>query len=255
MPLMGKQPELAVHMKEVRSKWLPKDKPSAIVVLSTHWESVPIKITSAAMPSMLFDYYGFPDAAYKYNYPAPGRSALAQRIQTLLASKGIESQLDNERGFDHGVFIPLMLMYPEADIPVVCVSLHSSLSPSTNMDAGKALASLRYENILFVGSGYTFHNMDVFRSSPSDSKTARQASGTFNAWLKQAITGGNRIDSLEQWERAPGARVCHPREEHLLPLLVVAALGGNSADAKVIFDHTGTDRFGQGIAVSSYLFD
>ena len=127
MPLLGRQPDLVHNMKEVVSKYLPKEKPTAIVVISAHWESDPIKITSAPNPKMYYDYGGFPREAYEFQYPAPGSPTLAQRIHTLLGTAGLDSQLDGGRGYDHGVFIPLMIMYPEADIPVVCVSLHGSL--------------------------------------------------------------------------------------------------------------------------------
>lgn len=141
LPLLGKQQGLAQHMTEVRTKWLPPKarKPDAIVVVSAHWESDPIQITAGARPSLLFDYSGFPPEAYEYEYSAPGAPALARRIQTLLSDRGLESRLNDERGFDHGVFVPLTLMFPEADVPVVAVSLHSSLDPGTHLALGQAL--------------------------------------------------------------------------------------------------------------------
>jgi 4,5-DOPA dioxygenase extradiol len=252
LPLLGRQPELVEHMKEVRTKWLPQRKPDAIVVLSAHWESDPIQILASPNPSMLYDYSGFPPETYKYEYPAPGSPELANKIKNLLDKNGLKSELNDQRGFDHGVFIPLMIMYPEADIPVVAVSLHSSLSADINIQIGKALEPLRDENILLLGSGYTFHNMHGF-FHPSE-KTYK-ASTDFNAWLKDAITNesGNAIlEKLEAWEKAPGARISHPREEHLIPLfMVAAAASGSEATPEVILD----TRAGNGEhAISSYLF-
>ena len=251
MPLLGQQPELVRHMKEVVTKYLP-DKPTSIVVLSAHWESNTVSITSSAHPSMIYDYGGFPHETYKYQYPAPGSPELARKIQKLLEKQGVESNLDDTRGFDHGVFVPLMIMYPEARIPVVCVSLDASLSASKNMKVGSALQSLREEGVLILGSGYSFHNMGAF-FSPSE--YFRKASIQFNNWLKDTIAGSRDIDAKEAkltaWEKAPGARVCHPREEHLLPLFMTAAAAGWDSQAEIIYDTS--DKIG-GYAVSGYLF-
>ena len=159
---MGRQDSISRHLKEVVKAYLP-DPPKAIVVISAHWESDNdnIKITSNANPSMLFDYFGFPPETYQYQYPANGDPDLATRIQDILKNEGIKSEKDNERGFDHGVYVPLLLMYPQAQIPVVCVSLHKSLDATIHLMIGKALSPLRSEKILLLGSGYTFHNMKV----------------------------------------------------------------------------------------------
>ena len=245
MPLLGKQANLVEHMRHVVSAHLPPQKPKAIVVFSAHWESNPVKITSSTNPKMLYDYYGFPSETYEYKYPAPGSPELAQRIQNLLQSHDIASELDSERGFDHGDFVPIMIMYPDADIPVVCVSLHSSLSPKINMGIGKALAPLRDDGVLILGSGYTFHNLPAFfNPSPESYKSSAE----FNDWLKQTMSSDDVVETLLEWEQAPGARMAHPREEHLLPLFMTAASGGTP---KLIFDveaKTGDH------AVSGYLF-
>ena len=246
LPLLGRQPALAQHMKEVRTRWLPQDaKPDAIVVISAHWESDKIQISSGLWPSMLYDYSGFPPESYEYQYPAPGSPTLARTIQKLLNDQGgqLESELNDQRGFDHGVFVPLMLMYPEADIPVVAVSLHSSLSPETHIALGRALQPLLHEdqNILLVGSGYAFHNMPAFFHPTVES---RRAAAEFNQWLQETMQVRNvheRLEQLQNWERlAPSARLAHPREEHLLPLLVVAAAAARDDEAQqpvqVIFD-------------------
>jgi 4,5-DOPA dioxygenase extradiol len=263
LPLLGRQPDLVEGMKNAVQKYLPKDpssQPSAIVVISAHWESDPISITASSNPSLYYDYYGFPPESYEYKYPAPGSPELAQKIHDLLSNAGIESQLDYKRGFDHGVFVPLMIMYPQAQIPVVQVSLHPSLDAKTHIDIGRALSPLRNSNndddILILGSGYTFHNMNAFFNP---SPTSIKASNDFNNWLKTTILGndddgnGNNdsekaasnkklssfsstssmLDELTVWDKkAPGARIAHPREEHLLPLFVVAAAaaGGSGGD-------------------------
>jgi 4,5-DOPA dioxygenase extradiol len=230
MPLLGQQPEVVSQLKQVTTKWLKGAKPDAIVVFSAHWESDPIQITSSIKPTMLYDYSGFPPETYKYQYPAPGSPVLAQKIQNLLLANGLKSELNATRGYDHGVFIPLMVMYPNADIPVVAVSLHKSLSAEINIQIGKALAPLRKENILLLGSGYTFHNMQSF-FSPSSATYA--ASSAFNTWLKETIVGNSSVDrllKLQNWDKAPSARECHPREEHLLPLLIVAATASPETD-------------------------
>jgi 4,5-DOPA dioxygenase extradiol len=249
MPLLKRQPNLVTHMKEVSSRWLTQ-KPAAIVVFSAHWESDPIRITSSPHPTMLYDYHGFPPESYKYQYPAPGSPALAQKIQSLLQITGLSAELDDQRGFDHGVFVPLMIMYPDADIPVVAVSLHSSLSAETNMLISRALAPLRDENILLLGSGYTYHNMQGFFHPSSASY---QASSSFNDWLKQTLLTDDpteRLAALQQWDRAPGARASHPREEHLLPLLMVAASAPAEASQLIFETSAGNGEH----AVSSYLF-
>ena len=249
LPLMGQQPEIVAQFKDVATKWLPNE-PDATVVVSAHWESNPIQITSSSKPTMLYDYSGFPAETYKYQYPAPGSPVLAQKIQSLLATNGIESELNDKRGYDHGVFIPLMCMYPDADIPVVAVSLHASLSATTSLAVGKALAPLCYDNILLLGSGYTYHNMQGF-FHPSDA--TYKASSSLNDWLKETIMSDDvdeRVRKLENWDKAPGARECHPREEHLLPLLTIAATASSNIP-EIIFESKG----GNGVhATSSYLF-
>lgn len=250
LPLLGRQPELARHMKETVQKWLPATRPSAIIVLSAHWESNPIGITSSPNPSMYYDYSGFPSETYTYQYPAPGHPSLARKIKELFDRQDIPSELDAKRGFDHGVFVPLMLMYADADIPVVAVSLDASLSVERNMAVGSALEPLRDEGILILGSGYTFHNMQAF-FHPSD-HTYKQ-SRLFNSWLQDALAPAQKVGKvlprLAKWKEAPGALVCHPREEHLLPLFMTAAAAGPDAHAKLIWSDTNDH------AISSFIFE
>lgn len=237
LPLLGQQPKIVSQLQLVTKKYLPI-KPDAIVVFSAHYEANPIQITSAAQPGMIYDYYGFPPETYKYKYDAPGSPSLAQKIQSLLATKGIKSELNHQRGYDHGVYVPLMIMYPAADIPVVVVSLHPSLSAEYHIQIGAALSPLRdNENILLLGSGYTYHNMEGFFHP---STTTYTASTKLNEWLKGILLSSSsttsrlsyddKMKQLQSWDTitAPYGRLCHPREEHLLPLFIIAATSSNS---------------------------
>ena len=207
-------------------------KPDAILVFSAHWEEADIAITAAPNPRLLFDYYGFPPETYQYAYPAPGHPQLAGRVYDLLNRAGIDARLDNERGFDHGLFVPLMLMYPAAEIPCIQVSLSTSLDAGLHLRIGKALSSLKSENLLLLGSGFSFHNMDALMSKRDDAPDP--ANLEFEAWLAQtccdaSLTEAQREQRLVEWQSGPHARYCHPREEHLLPLQVCYGIGQGAA--------------------------
>ena len=211
-------------------------KPSAILVISAHWETNKATITSGKSPSLIYDYSGFPDEAYEIKYPALGNPKLAKKIYSLLCNKGIEAKLDNDRGFDHGLFVPLKIMFPDADIPCVQLSLLNSLDPKTHIQIGKALSELRNDNILIIGSGFSFHNMKAFFQTMD---TPDQKNEKFEHWLidtctNNVITANEREEKLETWADAPFARYCHPREEHLLPLHV--CYGICSSAAELVFD-------------------
>jgi len=206
--------------------------PEAIVVISAHWEESVVSITAHKNPPMLFDYYGFPPESYEYEYPAPGRPRLASRIQAMLGTAGIESRLDYERGFDHGVFIPLMLMYPVADIPCIQISLSISLDAAFHVALGRALAPLKKENLLILGSGFSFHNMQAMMSRQDNSIDEKNR--LFEDWLAKTCSDpdlelSEREQRLIEWDRAPHARYCHPREEHLLPLQVCFGMARTTA--------------------------
>ena len=211
-------------------------KPDAIVVISAHWEEDVVSITASAAPTLLFDYYGFPPETYEYQYPAAGHPVLAERVQGLLRQAGIEANLDHQRGFDHGLFVPLMLMYPAADIPCIQVSLAASLDAGEHVRIGQALAGLKNDNLLVLGSGFSFHNMQALMSKRDDSIDARNQA--FEDWLAQTcsapgLSAAEREQRLVAWELAPHARYCHPREEHLLPLQVCFGVGQGAAAAMV----------------------
>lgn len=218
--------------------------PRAILVVSGHWEERAFSFTAAEQPGLVFDYYGFPRETYRLAWPAPGAPWLAERGAALLRDAGLPAAIDGERGFDHGVFVPLKVAFPDAEIPVVQMSLHASLDPALHLEAGKALAPLRDEGILIVGSGMSFHNLRAM----GDPRVA-EPSRDFDRWLTAAAEAApaERNLQLAHWDSAPWARLCHPREEHLLPLMVAA---GASAEG-------GKQDYGELVlsgAVSAYRF-
>lgn len=222
MPLLGDpgHREMASRLKNIAATISP---PEAIVVVSAHWEAQVPTITAGSNPALIYDYYGFPPESYDIRYPCPGEPAVARKIHQLLSDVGIASELDEERGFDHGVFVPLTIMYPSANIPCVQLSLLNSLDPSRHIEMGRALQSLSDENILIIGSGFSFHNMRAFFRP--DTPESRQENHAFEEWLLQTCSSADyseeeRRQRLVDWATAPAARYCHPREEHLLPLHV-----------------------------------
>jgi 4,5-DOPA dioxygenase extradiol len=211
-------------------------RPAAILVISAHWEENVATLLGAAAPPMFYDYYGFPDEAYQVTYSAPGSPALADRIVDLLAEKNIPARIDRERGFDHGLFIPLKLMYPRADIPSLQLSLLRGLDPTAHLGLGRALRDLDREDLLVIGSGFSFHNLRAF--SWQENGEPDPANDHFQDWLIETCTGPLTQEQREQrlidWVRAPSARYCHPREEHLLPLHVCQGMA--EGPAEVVFD-------------------
>lgn len=242
LPLLGDpgHREMVACLEQIGAD-LPK--PDALLVVSAHWEQPVPTITAAASPPLIYDYYGFAQESYDIRYPCPGDPAAAAQVQRLLAEAGIESKLDPTRGFDHGLFVPLKLMYPAADIPCVQLSLVDTLDPAGHIAIGKALAPLARQGVLVVGSGFSFHNMQAFfgaRSSESD-----RLNQAFEDWLRTTccstdLTENERERSLLHWPEAPGARFCHPREEHLLPLHV--CYGAASAPCVQAFELRILDR-------------
>ncbi len=222
LPLLGDEGhrEMVACLKELSAKL---KKPSAIIVISAHWEEKVPTITSGKNPSLLYDYFGFPEESYKIKYPCAGEPLLARQIHNLLENDGIASRLDDQRGFDHGLFVPLKIMYPDADIPCVQLSLVDNLNAAEHLRVGKALQSLDYNNLLVIGSGFSFHNMKAFFAS--ETNESKMMNESFEKWLLEtcsnpAVDEKVRTERLTQWENAPFARFCHPREEHLLPLHV-----------------------------------
>jgi aromatic ring-opening dioxygenase catalytic subunit (LigB family) len=212
---------LRTYLQQVAA--LPKEKPKALLVVSAHWEERVPTVMTSARPPMFYDYYGFPPDSYKIQWPAPGAPALAARVQELLGAAGFPSATDAERGFDHGTFVPLKLAYPDAEIPCAQLSLKAGLDPAEHLAIGRALAPLRDEGVFIIGSGMTFHNLRAFRDP-----RAVPVAETFDAWLREVATAepAERDRQLAAWEAAPAARAAHPREEHLIPLMVCAGAAG-----------------------------
>lgn len=210
-------------------------RPRAILAISGHWEAPGFTVSTATRPPMEYDYYGFPEHTYRVQYPAPGDPALAARVRELLGAAGMAAGEDPARGFDHGVFVPLALMYPEADIPVVMLSLRSSYDPAEHIRVGQALAPLRDEGVLIIGSGLTYHNMRGFGRDESTVPATR-----FERYLDTVIgqeSPATRNRMLVDWEAAPAARLAHPREDHLLPLMVVAGAAQDDVGQALFVDH------------------
>ena len=219
------------------------ERPKAILVISGHWEEPAFTVGSADHPSLIYDYYGFPDHTYRLVFDAPGAPALAGRVKQLLTAAGLPARADATRGYDHGVFVPLKLVTPEADVPVVQLSLRSDLDPEAHLAVGRALAPLRDEGVLIVGSGMSWHNMAGF----TPAFTAK--SQAFDAWLGQAMADpATRDEAIRHWDHGPYAREAHPREEHLAPLFVAAGAAPGEP-GRVAFRDTVMD-----VVVSGYEF-
>ncbi len=243
----GVKQQYALTERELRqlSQRLP-DTPKAILIISAHWEADQFTVSTAERPSMEYDYYGFPEHTYRIQYPAPGSPALAARVRELLKHAGIECREDSKRGFDHGTFIPLGLVYPDAEIPVVALSMKSGYDAAQHIRLGKALSALRDEGVLIIGSGLTYHNMRGFRRSESTA-----VAEDFEHYLNDAIAApqaATRNQMLVDWEQAPSARLAHPQEDHLIPLMVVAGAAGDDTGKRVFVDHV------MNVAMATYVF-
>jgi aromatic ring-opening dioxygenase catalytic subunit (LigB family) len=220
-------------------------KPKGIVVISGHWEQPEFSVTGSPHPPLIYDYHGFPPHTYQLRYDAPGAPALAQQIAGLLSQAGFPARVDPQRGFDHGVFIPFKLVYPKADIPIVQLSLKVGLDARTHIEVGRALEPWRKQGALIVGSGMSYHNLRGFGGEFGET------SDQFDAWLTDAVCAPDaqtRNQKLQQWQTAPNARLAHPREEHLLPLMVASGAAGEDLGRR-----TFTDRV-MGVTVSAYQF-
>lgn len=234
---------LAAYLRSIQA--LPRVKPEALLVISAHWEEAVPTVMTGERPPLFFDYYGFPKESYELTWPAPGNPALAARVRQLLEGQGIASAANAERGFDHGTFVPLKLTYPAADVPAVQLSLKRGLDPAEHLAIGRALAPLRDEGVLIVASGMTYHNLRAFGAA------GRAPSAAFDAWLGEAIAADaeERARRLTRWSDAPSARQAHPREEHLLPLMVAVGAAGSDRGERT---YSGTLV---GLRLSGYHFD
>ena len=234
---------LVEYLRSVRE--LPMSTPRALLVISAHWEEPGPTLMTSARPPMFYDYYGFPPESYRLTWPAPGDPALAHRVASLVQASGFNTAFDDRRGFDHGVFVPLKVTYPDADVPAIQLSLKQGLDPSEHLALGRAIQPLRDENIFIVASGMTFHNLRAFRNPQ-----ALPYAESFDEWLRDVMSRPtvDRDRGLTEWSQAPAAKIAHPREEHLLPLMVACGAAGEDA-ATLAFNGT----FG-GARLSAYHF-
>lgn len=240
----------ALHILEASLKDIPRQigvVPTAVLMISGHWESDRFDVMSSPNPPMVYDYHGFPEHTYHVKYPAPGSPELATRVRDLIQAAGLPARLDPQQGFDHGTFTPLVIMYPDADVPVVQVSLRSGYDPAEHLALGRALAPLRDEGVLIIGSGLSYHNLRQFGPG------AKVASKTFDEWLQQTLVNSapaEREKRLLNWSAAPAARDAHPQEDHLVPLMV--AVGAAEKETAEVVYHE--DNLFGGVTASSFRF-
>jgi aromatic ring-opening dioxygenase catalytic subunit (LigB family) len=221
--------------------------PKAVLVVSGHWEERDFTVMTSARPPMLYDYSGFPEFTYRITYPAPGSPEVARRVQELLRGAGFAAPEDDRRGFDHGTFAPLAAIYPEADVPVLQLSIRGDYDVDAHLAVGRALAPVRDEGVLLIASGLSYHNLRRFGPQ------GRHPSHEFDAWLTEAVCG--RVDEprnalLRAWTEAPSARLAHPEEDHLIPLMVAVGAAESEPGERVYHE----DAFFGALAVSSYRF-
>jgi len=206
-------------------------KPKAILVVSAHWETITPTVSAVASNETIHDFYGFPRALYEMTYPAPGQPELAETISDLLCTAGLACQIDHSRGLDHGAWVPLTVMYPDADIPVLQLSLQHGLGPAHHLQLGRALATLREQGVLIIGSGSFTHDLSRFRGQKIDSQPAPDIDA-FADWMTGRLLEGSSCDLITYRRQAPFAAANHPSEEHLLPLFVAQGAGGPQAKAE-----------------------
>jgi aromatic ring-opening dioxygenase catalytic subunit (LigB family) len=221
--------------------------PRAILAISGHWEETIPTVMTSEHPPMVYDYSGFPEFTYHIQYPAPGSPAIAARVQALLQQHAIQANTDPHRGYDHGVFAPFFVAYPDADVPILQLSIVRGYDPALHLAVGRALAPLRKEGVLIVGSGLSYHNLREF--GPRAAATSK----AFDTWLTDTLcnaTPDQRTQRLIEWENAPAARASHPREDHLIPLMVAVGAAEQEPGQRVYHE----DNFMGGVAASSYRF-
>ena len=211
-------------------------RPDSIIVFSAHWEEETVTIQSGNSPDLIYDYYGFPEPSYSIEYPCKGNPQLASKISEAFSNFGIEHRMEKDRPYDHGSYIPLKIIYPDADIPVLQISLNHNLDPFTHLNIGKALRTLLDDNLLIIGSGFSFHNMRYFNFNGEDTDDPKN--NEFQDKLISICCYEKDVDKkwkdLIEWESIPWSRYCHPREEHLLPLHICAGL--SDSPGTLIFD-------------------
>ena len=242
----GTYDQLEASLLEVRREL--GEAPRAILMISGHWEASRFLASSAARPAMLYDYGGFPEHTYRIRYDAPGAPVLAEQVRNMLERGGMATGLDPARGFDHGTFSLMHTMYPQAEMPLLQLALQSDFDPAAHVRVGELIAPLRAEGVVIVGSGFSFRDTLAMRSG-----TGAASSTIFDRWLNETLVGSSpdqRRERVIDWATAPAARAAHPREDHLLPLMV--ALGAAGDDVGALVYHQA--HFMGAITASSYRF-
>ena len=233
LPLLG-DPGHVKLAKYLSSSAKSFPNPIAILIASAHWETPVTSFVGSNDPGLLYDYYGFPRESYEISYPIRNSLEILKKAQQMLEQAGIPSKVDS-RPYDHGVFVPLKLMYPSASVPVIQISLPSSRNPAFVIQLGQALRPLREQGVLLIGSGMSFHNLPAFFSD-EDGKASR--SQAFDRALQDAMKSQDRLSKLKFWESFPHARYCHPNEDHLMPLLFVAGAAYPDEACNVVYEDT-----------------
>jgi aromatic ring-opening dioxygenase catalytic subunit (LigB family) len=237
--------KLEASLLAIRREW--GDAVRAVLMISGHWETPEFAVSSAARPGMVFDYYGFPEHLYHIKYDAPGSPELAMRVRAMLEAGGFSCDSDSERGFDHGTFSLMKPIYPDGEIPIVQLSVKLDFDPHAHLSVGRLLAPLRDDGVVIIGSGSSFHNLGL--RGPAAIEPSRR----FDGWLQQTLlhaSTAERRERVARWMFAPDARIAHPREDHLIPLMV--ALGAAEEEPAQLVYHQ--DDFLGGWAMSSFRF-
>jgi aromatic ring-opening dioxygenase catalytic subunit (LigB family) len=245
-PFRDAQGQLEASLQRLPSE-LPEP-PKAILMISGHWEAPGFSVQTHPNPPMFYDYGGFPQEMYEIQYPAPGSPALAKRVVELLTGAGIPVREDAERGFDHGMYSVLFPAWPEADVPVVQLAIDQRFDPAEHLAVGRALAPLRDEGILILGSGFSYHNLRLMGPG------AEVPSAAFDEWLGETLIDSSpeeRAARLVEWAQAPYARVAQPREDHLIPLMVVVGAAGEDPAVRSYHE----DAWNGNVVTSSFRFD
>jgi 4,5-DOPA dioxygenase extradiol len=244
-PMLALEEELTTQFLRNISVTVPR--PDAILIASAHWETTEPMVMGNPHPSTIHDFHGFPKELYALKYPAPGNPVLAEEVRTLLAAAGLNARIDPARGFDHGAWNPLLLMYPQADIPVIELSVQPQRDARWHYNIGKALAPLRQKSILIIGTGNLTHNLrEAFRGH---AETPAWVTG-FVQWIAERIAEDD-IDSLLDWQTlAPHARENHPTPEHFLPLFIALGAAGVPLHAKHLHEDTALGV----LAMDAYAF-
>jgi len=253
MPILGdaEHKHMAAWLRKFASTYLSENKPKACLVISAHWEAPKATVQSGDTNELYYDYYNFPKEAYNLSYPVTPAKDLSKRVIELLSKEHFPYAVDSKRGYDHGMFVPMMLIYPDADIPTIQLSLVSGLDPELHIKIGEALAPLRDEGVFILGSGMSYHNMRGFRDSKSD-----KDSEPFHQYLRETLADDtksyeDKMEGLIDWDKAPKARLNHPREEHLIPLMCIFGSSISSGGkAKEVYFHPVA-----GVKCAGYIFE